>query len=257
MSTAGERIGTKNATTPGSGGYLRVEGISKQFGGLAVFHDVSFALSPGQVIGVIGPNGAGKTTLINVVSGMLAPSGGKILLDDRDMTGLPCHILSRNGVVRSFQQANSFRSETVRENLLRAIYFSGGDGRIWDEIEDLLAEFQLAQALEERSDKLPYGTQKMLGLMMAYVTRPKIMLLDEPAAGLERGERIRVDRLVQAAVDRIGAAVLIVEHDMDLVRRLCPTSIVLNAGSVLAVGPTAEVLSRADVIDAYVGASDD
>ena len=242
---------------PRHGATLRVEHLCKRFGGLEVFGDISFELPPGSVLGVIGPNGAGKTTLINVICGLLVPTSGRVMLGDKDVSGLPFHALSRQGVVRSFQQTNTFKSETARENLLRAIQFSGGDNTAWAEIQDLLVEFDLAAILDERSDNLPYGSQKMLGLLMAYVTRPAVLLLDEPAAGLERSERPRIDRLLQAAQSRIGCSVLIVEHDMDLIKRLCPSSIVLDAGRVLASGPPSEVLARRDVIDAYVGASDE
>jgi len=242
---------------PRNGATLRVENLCKRFGGLEVFRDISFELPPRSVLGVIGPNGAGKTTLINVICGMLAPTSGRVLLGDKDVSGLPFHTLSRQGVVRSFQQTNTFKSETVRENLLRAIQFSGGETTAWDEIQDLLVEFELAGILDERSDNLPYGSQKMLGLLMAYLTRPAVLLLDEPAAGLERSERPRVDRLIQAAQSRIGCSVLVVEHDMELIKRLCPSGIVLDAGRVLASGSPLEVLARQDVIDAYLGASEE
>ena len=242
---------------PRRGATLRVEHLSKRFGGLEVFRDISFELPAGSVLGVIGPNGAGKTTLINVICGMLAPSSGRIMLGDEDISALPFHTLSRQGVVRSFQQTNTFRRETVRENLLRSIQFSGGDIAGWEEIQDLLVEFELEGIIDERSDNLPYGSQKMLGLLMAYLTRPAVLLLDEPAAGLERSERPRIDRLVQAAQSRIGCSVLIVEHDMELIKRLCPSGIVLDAGRVLASGPPSEVLARSDVIDAYMGVTEE
>ncbi len=258
MSAVADRAGAAAAgTQPRRGATLRVEHLCKRFGGLEVFGDISFELPPGSVLGVIGPNGAGKTTLINVICGMLAPTSGRVMLGDKDVSGMPFHALSRQGVVRSFQQTNTFRSETVRENLLRAIQFSGSGATAWDEIQDLLAEFELAGIADERSDNLPYGSQKMLGLLMAYLTRPAVLLLDEPAAGLERSERPRIDRLVQAAQSRIGCSVLIVEHDMELIKRLCPASIVLDGGRVLASGPPSEVLTRRDVIDAYVGASEE
>jgi ABC-type branched-subunit amino acid transport system ATPase component len=126
---------------PRRGATLRVEHLCKRFGGLEVFRDISFELPAGSVLGVIGPNGAGKTTLINVICGMLAPSSGRIMLGDQDISGLPFHTLSRQGVVRSFQQTNTFRSETVRENLLRSIQFSRGDTVGREEIQDLLVEF--------------------------------------------------------------------------------------------------------------------
>ena len=236
---------------------LRVENLSKRFGGLKVFENLSFAVPEGGVLGVIGPNGAGKTTLINVISGMLAPTTGKILLGERDLTGVPFHTVSKLGVARSFQQTNTYSKVTVEENLFRARRF--GIGRKGPDLQvgELLEAYGLAGHLHERSDKLPYGLQKMLGLIMVLETRPRILLLDEPAAGLERRERTQVDHFLAHARTTIGCSVLIVEHDMDLVRRLCPRILVLDAGKLIAEGEPAEVLSRPDVIDAYLGGSED
>jgi ABC-type branched-subunit amino acid transport system ATPase component len=124
-------------------------------------------------------------------------------------------------------------------------------------MDDLLDRFELSGRLDEQSDKLPYGLQKMLGLLLAYATSPKVLLLDEPAAGLEGRERSRVDDFVHHAQKELDCAILIVEHDMDLIRRLCPRIMVLDAGRLLAEGPPGEVLARQDVIDAYVGAVDE
>jgi branched-chain amino acid transport system ATP-binding protein len=246
-----ERIGCTDG-----GALLEVASISKRFGGLHVFDDVSFTIPPGDVLGVIGPNGAGKTTLINVICGMLPPTAGQVRLDGNDMTGKPLHAVSRMGIIRSFQQTNTFRTATVRENISRALRFSGS-GPAWKAIAPLIDQFELERQLDEQSDKLPYGLQKMLGLILACATRPKVLLLDEPAAGLERRERLRVDAFVRHARTELGCGVLIVEHDMDLVRRLCPKILVLDSGRVLAEGAPAEVLARKDVIDAYLGTVDE
>ena len=248
---------TAESINRGGGALLEVASISKRFGGLHVFNDVSFAIPPGEVLGVIGPNGAGKTTLINVICGMLPPTSGNVRLDGKDMTGKPLHVTSRMGIVRSFQQTNTFRMATVRENISRAVRFSGGGEQVWKTIAPLIDQFELEPQLDEQSDKLPYGLQKMLGLILACAVRPKVLLLDEPAAGLERRERLRVDAFVSHARTELGCGVLIVEHDMDLVRRLCPKIMVLDSGRVLAEGPPAEVLARKDVIDAYLGAVDE
>lgn len=236
---------------------LKVEAASKQFGGIKVFQNISFEVPQGEVVGVIGPNGAGKTTLINVMCGMLPPSSGRILMGDRDITGQPFHAVSRLGVARSFQQTNTFRSASVEENMFRALRFGGVDKGSDLGIDDLLKEFGLAQHLHEISEKLPYGLQKMLGLVMVLAARPRFLLLDEPAAGLERRERTQVDHFVEHARKTLGCGILVVEHDMDLVRRICPHSIVLEAGRLLAEGPPADVLSRQDVIDAYLGTSEE
>lgn len=235
---------------------LQLEGVSKRFGGLQVFKDITFEIPPGDLLGVIGPNGAGKTTLINVISGNLPPTQGRILLGKQNVTGKPVYAMSRMGVVRSFQQTNVFRNASVRENLARALRFSAAEGGSWRGIAELLEALGLAARLEEPAEKLPYGLQKMLGLMMAYATSPKVLLLDEPAAGLERRERARVDALIDHARNGLGCAVLLVEHDMELIRRICPRIMVLEAGSVIAAGAPDEVLSRPDVIEAYLGPGD-
>jgi ABC-type branched-subunit amino acid transport system ATPase component len=234
---------------------LRVDAVCKRFGGLVVFDRISFSLPPGETLGVIGPNGAGKTTLINVICGKLSPTSGTITLGGRSMGGQPLHALARIGVVRSFQQTNTFKGATVRENIARAIRFSGnppGTARL----DALLREFGLHARLDEPSDKLPYGLQKVLGLVLAFATGPRVLLLDEPAAGLERRERTMIDSFVRTVQAEAGCSVLIVEHDMELVRRLCPRIIVLDAGHVLAEGTPDEVLNRPDVIDAYMGVTE-
>jgi branched-chain amino acid transport system ATP-binding protein len=235
-------------------GALRVEGAAKHFGGLKVFDDLSFEVLAGGIMGVIGPNGAGKTTLINCLCGMLQPTSGRFWLGDLDITGKPFHVVSKLGVVRSFQQTNTFRSVSVEENLFRTQRFGGAAGGPDLGMARLLDEFGLSKHLQEPSDKLPYGLQKMLGLVMVLAARPKFLLLDEPAAGLERRERTQVDRFIEHARQTLGCGVLVVEHDMDLVKRVCPHIVVLEAGRLLASGPPAEVLARKDVIDAYLGA---
>jgi ABC-type branched-subunit amino acid transport system ATPase component len=254
-------MSTSDWSRPGGGrqdrNVLAVCDMAKAFGGLKVFNGISFRIEPGEVLGVIGPNGAGKTTLINVICGMLRPSSGTIQFDGGNIGGRSFHAVSRLGIVRSFQQTITFRTASVRENLTRAIRFSGSGGVAWAQIGELLDAFGLGPVLDEPSDSLPYGSQKILGLLMAYAANPKMLLLDEPAAGLESRERTRIDRLVLHAREHLGCGILIVEHDMDLIRRLCPRLIVLEAGGVLAQGAPGEVLARSDVIQAYLGQSED
>lgn len=248
---------TDTTLSHGAAPGLSVRGLAKQFGGLRVFHDISFEVPEGGVLGVIGPNGAGKTTLINVICGMLRPSQGQVSVDGADITGKPFHATSRFGIARSFQQTNTFRSASVEENMFRARRFSSGKKGPDLALDELLKEFGLWKHLHEPSDKLPYGLQKMLGLVMVLAARPRYLLLDEPAAGLERRERTQIDRFIKHAHETLRCGVLIVEHDMELVKRLCPAIVVLEAGRLLAAGPPDEVLSRRDVIDAYLGASED
>jgi branched-chain amino acid transport system ATP-binding protein len=238
------------------GPILRAEAVTKHFGGNKVFTDISLALARNGVLGVIGPNGAGKTTLINVLSGQIPPTAGRILLGEQDVTALSFNRRATLGVVRTFQQTKTFQSGSVAENLRRARMFSGSRAR-WDEppLRTLLGRAGLLDRLDQVSDTLPYGMQKMLGLIMALATGPKVLLLDEPAAGLERSERFFIDAYVEAAIRDLGASVLLVEHDMELVKRLCPAIAVLDGGRLIAEGAPDEVLARPDVIAAYLGAS--
>ncbi len=248
---------TAFSPTASSNGELQVNGVAKQFGGLKVFEQISFRLRPGDILGVVGPNGAGKTTLINVISGLLFPTHGHITLGGHDITHAPFHGRSRLGVIRSFQQTSTFRPATVRENIARAIRFSHGSAKPPQGMDALMTRFELAARLDEQSDKLPYGLQKMLGLVLAYVTKPKVLLLDEPAAGLEVRERTQVDDFVHHVREELGCSILIVEHDMDLIRRLCPQIMVLDSGRVIGDGPPAEVLARPEVIAAYMGTAEE
>lgn len=235
---------------------LGAERIGKAFGGVKVFQDISLALHPGEVLGVIGPNGAGKTTLINVLSGQIAPTAGRIVLDGPDVTSRSFHRRSAAGLVRSFQQTKIFKTATVLENLERAQRFSGrGLPPDTPFVAALLQRAGLSHRLGQIGDGLPYGSQKMLGLMMALVTKPRILLLDEPAAGLEKGERFFIDDYVAAALRELACCVLLVEHDIELVKRLCPRICVLDGGRLIAEGAPADVLSRREVIEAYLGAT--
>lgn len=236
---------------------LQAKGLTKHFGGNKVFTDLNLSVATGEILGVIGPNGAGKTTLINVLSGQLAPTSGTVIFEGRDVSAATFQSRSLMGIVRTFQQTKVFKSASVAENLDRARLFSGR-GRQNDDpvIAKLLKVAGLDGLMDQVSDTLPYGMQKMLGLMMAFIIAPSVLLLDEPAAGLEKSERHFIDAYVQAAVSDLGASVLLVEHDMDLVKRLCPRIVVLDGGRLIAEGETEEVLSRREVVEAYLGASE-
>lgn len=236
---------------------MKVSELTKRFGGVKVFENLNFDLNRNEILGVVGPNGAGKTTLINVLCGASPANAGQIWLEDKQVTGSLLHEMSKLGVLRSFQQANTFGVKSVRENLLYALTFSGQDLNPDPVAMELLEQFDLLSRLDEQSNKLPYGLQKVLGMMMTFLTRPKVLLLDEPAAGLEVSERPRIDAFIAAAQRAYSTSVLIVEHDMALIKRLCSRMIVLDAGQLLAIGPPQEVLSRKDVLDAYIGETED
>ena len=232
---------------------LSVDALSKSFGGLQVFKDLTFDLAPGEILGVIGPNGAGKTTLVNVLSNQLAATSGDVRLYGEVVSGRSFPATARLGLVRSFQHTSVFPTATVAENLVRARYFSGRPPYIHSEAAELLEVCGLRAVLHRKAVDLPYGLQKTLGLVMSCLSEPKVLMMDEPAAGLERAERIVVDKLVHYASSVLKCSIMIVEHDMDLIRRLCPRSIVLEGGRILAQGATPNVLSEPSVISAYLG----
>ena len=236
---------------------MKVIGLTKHFGGVKVFENLSFDLNKNEILGVVGPNGAGKTTLINVLCGAIAANAGEIWLEGKQVNGSLLHEMSKLGVLRSFQQANTFGVKTVRENLLYAMTFSGQDLNPDQTAIDLLAQFDLLSRLDEQSNKLAYGLQKVLGMMMIFLARPRVLLLDEPAAGLEVSERPRIDAFISAAQRAYSTSVLIVEHDMTLIRRLCSRMIVLDAGQLIAIGEPQDVLSRKEVLNAYIGETED
>ncbi|WP_449041185.1 ABC transporter ATP-binding protein [Paracoccus sp. (in: a-proteobacteria)] len=236
---------------------LYAERMSKSFGGLKVFHDVSFTLQPGGLLGVIGPNGAGKTTMINIISGRLAASSGQVRLGETRIDGRPVYDNAGRGLVRSFQQTATFSGHSVSDNLRSAVRFARRDLSVLERLAPLLEQFGLVENWDRHAEVLPYGLQKMLGLTMALATQPRILLLDEPAAGLEKSERSNIDAYVGFAQREFGCGVLLVEHDMELIRRLCPQVIVLDGGRLIATGSPDEVLNRKDVIDAYLGGGDE
>ncbi len=236
---------------------MKVIGLTKHFGGVKVFENLSFDLNKNEILGVVGPNGAGKTTLINVLCGAIAANSGEIWLEGKQVNGSLLHEMSKLGVLRSFQQANTFGVKTVRENLLYAMTFSGQDLNPDQTAIDLLSQFDLLPRLDEQSNKLAYGLQKVLGMMMIFLARPRVLLLDEPAAGLEINERPRIDAFIAAAQRAYSTSVLVVEHDMALIRRLCSRMIVLDAGQLIAIGEPQDVLSRKEVLNAYIGETED
>ncbi|RDW14670.1 ABC transporter ATP-binding protein [Paracoccus thiocyanatus] len=246
-----------NAAAEIHGEALYAERMSKAFGGLKVFHDVSFTLPPGGLLGVIGPNGAGKTTMINIISGRLAPSSGQVRLGETRIDGRPVYDNAGRGLVRSFQQTATFSGYTVSDNLRSALRFARRDLSVLERLAPLLDQFGLVENWNRHAEVLPYGLQKMLGLTMALATQPRILLLDEPAAGLEKSERSNIDAYIGFAQREFGCGVLLVEHDMELIRRLCPQVIVLDGGRLIATGSPGEVLNRKDVIDAYLGGGEE
>ncbi|AWK89917.1 ABC transporter ATP-binding protein [Azospirillum thermophilum] len=245
---------------------LEVENLSKNFGGLQVTSDVSLTLRPGDRCALIGPNGAGKTTFVNLVTGVLDPTAGTIRLEGQDVTRLPAAARVRRGLIRSFQVARLFRSMTVREHLELAILErEGRTFRLFSsvrrtpglerEVEDLLDLMALGAVAETAVGQLAYGQQRLLEIALALAMRPKVLILDEPAAGVPHSE----SRRILDAIERLpkDLAVLMIEHDMDLVFRFAKTIVVLAQGRLLCSGTAGEITADPRVREAYLGSRAD
>jgi branched-chain amino acid transport system ATP-binding protein len=241
---------------------LKIEGLSKGFGGVAVLREVDLLLQPGERRGLIGPNGAGKTTLINLITGGLKADAGRILFHGRPMTSLPPHRRNRLGIGRSFQILSLFAGMTVLENIRNAILrHRGFETVFWrrlsrmaalhDEAAHYAALVGLDHALHETVETLPYGMQRRLDIALVLAQQPDLIILDEPAAGLSAAETRDLIAVLQSV---IGArSLLLVEHDMDVVYALSDRITVLDYGRVLAEGTPAEVNANADVRRVYLG----
>lgn len=243
---------------------LRVEGLSKSFGGVHALQDVSFSASAGERLGIIGPNGAGKSTLFNVLSGVLPPTTGEIYLYSKHITNLPAHRRAHLGLARSFQMVSLFPSLTVFQNLFLAVQgtqpsryhlFSQLDAHkdMLAKVERALVAGGLGGKKSERVDQLSYGEQRKLEFVMSLAGDPKVLLLDEPGAGLTESERIEVGEMIRG----LGADVtaLIVEHDMDLLFRVAERVLVLHYGEIIAQGPAHEMRDDPRVNEIYLGSS--
>ena len=245
---------------------LELDGLTRYFGALGALNGVSLHLAPRERRAIIGPNGAGKTTLFNVITGHLAPSHGRVLFDGRDITGLPPHRVAQHGIARSFQRTNLFPRLTVLENLRLAAAADGrGSYSLFGSVARLTAPLArarevaeavgLAERLGDEVGRLSYGEQRQLEVGVALATRPQLLLLDEPTAGMSPEETQRMTRLL-AAVPR-EVTILIIEHDMDVVFSIADRISVLHYGEVLVDGTPDAVRTDPRVYEVYLGGRDD
>jgi branched-chain amino acid transport system permease protein len=257
-------------TEPDGPPVLTVDGVSKQFRGLKALVDVSLTVAPGEIRGIVGPNGSGKTTLFNVISGFYKPSSGRVLLGDRVISGGRPYRLAQAGIARTFQNLRLFRDLTVADNLLVALDHTR-TGWIWRyllwpagvfrhdralraQADEVLARFGLSDFARSRPGALAYGIQRRVEMARAMARRPRLLLLDEPAAGLN-GEEVRQLSEIVRSIRDSGVTVVIIEHNMGLVMSLCERITVLASGAVIAEGTPAEVAIAPQVIEAYLGDS--
>ncbi len=242
-----------NASTSDGLSELAVAGLTVRYGGVTALDDVALRVAPGRIVGLIGPNGAGKTTLINAVTGVVRPSSGTIALGATRLAGLAPHRIARAGIARTYQNVRLFARLAVGDNVRAGAYRQArtlGD----TEILELLARTGATERdLRRRAGALPYGEQRRLELARALAARPAVLLLDEPAAGMNPRETRALGTTI-ASVARDGIGVLLVEHDMTLVAAVCDTVVVLNFGRVIATGTPQEIARDPAVIEAYLGA---
>lgn len=248
---------------------LELKGVSKAFGGIMACRDVSFVTKQGQIMGLIGPNGAGKTTMFNLITGVYAPTGGSILFQGQELAGMGPDRVVRRGIARTFQNIRLFRNLSVLDNvciavdqhvkysfvtsLLRLPYILQREQDIRNQALGYLAEVGLADKAGAQADSLPYGLQRKLEIARALALRPKLLLLDEPAAGMNPEESLDLAKLIRRLHQRHNLTILLIEHHMDVVMELCDSIFVLNFGLKLAEGTAQAIQTNPDVLKAYLG----
>lgn len=252
---------------------LEVKNVTKKFGGLTANNNISFDVAEGEILSVIGPNGAGKSTLFKMISSFMSTTSGEVLFRGERVSNLKPHIVARKGVVRTFQETTIFKSMTVRESVIVSQhlrskasllgYFMGSKtakqdiadfGNSADEIIDFL---NLGEIRNELAHNLPQGHLRALGIAIGLATNPKVLLLDEPFAGMNHDETMLMVDLVKSVRDERGITVLLVEHDMPAVMSISDRIIVLNFGEMIAEGAPKEIQNNEKVIEAYLGSEDD
>ncbi|MDQ1848310.1 ABC transporter ATP-binding protein [Gemmobacter fulvus] len=235
---------------------LSVTEIEKSFGGVRALSGASLDCAAGEIVGLIGPNGAGKSTFVNVVTGFLRPDAGHVSLGGRDIAGIGPQQVSHAGIARTFQNLRVFRDLSVRQNIevahLRCRQLRP-DRAARVNVAALLTEFGLEDLAEQPAGSLPYGTQRWMEIARALATAPEILMLDEPAAGLNDDESARLGRAIAGIRDRTGCGILVIDHDLRFINSICGRLFVMDQGRLIASGAPAEVWADPRVIEVYVG----
>jgi branched-chain amino acid transport system ATP-binding protein len=251
---------------------LEVKKISKNFGGIQALTDVSFSIEQGEVIGLIGPNGAGKTTMFNMITAMFPPSSGEIVFMGKSLSGLKPHEITKLGICRTFQNIRLFSDLTVRENVMvgnhcrlttgvwqsvfRTKHQKKEEKKVLEKADDILEIVGLSEYSQTIAKNLSYGQQRRLEIARALASDPKLLLLDEPAAGMNEKETNDLFDLI-TKIKSLGITVLLIEHDMPLVMRICSRLVVLNFGEKIAEGTPDSIQTNKEVIEAYLGVEEE
>jgi branched-chain amino acid transport system ATP-binding protein len=243
--------------------FLDVREVCKYYGAIRAVDGVSFSVGPGEIVGVIGPNGSGKTTLFNSILGQIKPSSGAVEFCGQDITGMSPLALARRGVGRTFQTLQVFTQLSVRDNLIAAAQefrgsmpgrlFGKPDAGLGAQADAMIELFRLAHVAHLPAGRLSYGQQKLIDIAMAFMPSPRLVLLDEPCAGVNPGLVDQLRELLVTLNRSQGGSFVVIEHNMDFIMRLCPHVICMVEGRVMAEGPPSAVQSNRQVLDAYLG----
>lgn len=243
---------------------LKLEHINKSFGGVVAANDITLSVNPGQIHGLIGPNGAGKSTLMNIISGIYTADSGSIWFDGQDITHMKAHIRARIGIGRTFQVPRFLQRSNIRDNLLLGTdlanqmgyfnSFAGKKGADFEkELKELMEMANFTLNWDDEITALPFGQRKLLEIVRSMLSHPKIILVDEPAAGLNQKEIENAVNLLTFAAKEKNIAILLIEHSMDMIMDVCERIIVINFGKEIVTGTPKEIATNKEVIEAYLG----